>query len=327
METNYLAYFFWRLIGQLDVGKKNTNLIERPHTCMHAKKITTKISKRQDTPCNLRNKQAIVNKLRTPGHHLFLHHPWPQPCTTQAHPTKPTLPNQPPPQPITHLPANMVTRPPPGPTCVHCGATETPLWRAGPAGPKTLCNACGVRWRKHGTVIPRARRTAGSGGGGGRGGEGGAKGGGGGGTGGVAKVGVSKKPTGGAAGGGVSKKAKATRENAGVSRRERELQRENEREAPVRFATPTPVPASGRMQYDSIFSGLMVVPRRGVGAGGIGRPVPMPSPSPPPVSAAQAVYVEERHAPSPSPSPPPFPVYREAGKGLGLLLEAAAAEE
>jgi len=32
--------------------------------------------------------------------------------------------------------------------CVSCGVTETPLWRAGPAGPKTLCNACGVRWRK-----------------------------------------------------------------------------------------------------------------------------------------------------------------------------------
>lgn len=24
----------------------------------------------------------------------------------------------------------------------------TPVWRAGPHGPKTLCNACGVRWMK-----------------------------------------------------------------------------------------------------------------------------------------------------------------------------------
>lgn len=24
----------------------------------------------------------------------------------------------------------------------------TPVWRAGPQGPKTLCNACGVRWGK-----------------------------------------------------------------------------------------------------------------------------------------------------------------------------------
>lgn len=43
--------------------------------------------------------------------------------------------------------------------CVHCGVTSTPLWRAGPAGPKTLCNACGVRWKKTGSVVPRAKRT------------------------------------------------------------------------------------------------------------------------------------------------------------------------
>ncbi|GIL44667.1 hypothetical protein Vafri_2184 [Volvox africanus] len=29
--------------------------------------------------------------------------------------------------------------------CVECGATSTPQWREGPMGPKTLCNACGVR--------------------------------------------------------------------------------------------------------------------------------------------------------------------------------------
>ncbi|GLC33194.1 hypothetical protein PLESTB_000360600 [Pleodorina starrii] len=29
--------------------------------------------------------------------------------------------------------------------CVECGATSTPQWREGPKGPKTLCNACGVR--------------------------------------------------------------------------------------------------------------------------------------------------------------------------------------
>ncbi|KAJ3183594.1 hypothetical protein HDU85_002023 [Gaertneriomyces sp. JEL0708] len=30
--------------------------------------------------------------------------------------------------------------------CRSCGATQTPLWRRGPEGTKTLCNACGVRW-------------------------------------------------------------------------------------------------------------------------------------------------------------------------------------
>lgn len=39
--------------------------------------------------------------------------------------------------------------------CVHCGSTETPLWRAGPDGPKTLCNACGVRYKKGKLVLFR----------------------------------------------------------------------------------------------------------------------------------------------------------------------------
>lgn len=32
--------------------------------------------------------------------------------------------------------------------CTWCSATKTPLWRAGPAGPRTLCNACGVRYTR-----------------------------------------------------------------------------------------------------------------------------------------------------------------------------------
>ncbi|KDP27875.1 hypothetical protein JCGZ_18955 [Jatropha curcas] len=33
-------------------------------------------------------------------------------------------------------------------SCADCGTTKTPLWRGGPAGPKSLCNACGIRSRK-----------------------------------------------------------------------------------------------------------------------------------------------------------------------------------
>ncbi|CAM8943269.1 unnamed protein product [Rhodiola kirilowii] len=33
-------------------------------------------------------------------------------------------------------------------TCVDCNTTKTPLWRGGPAGPRSLCNACGIRHRK-----------------------------------------------------------------------------------------------------------------------------------------------------------------------------------
>ncbi|KAF8077224.1 hypothetical protein N665_1054s0001 [Sinapis alba] len=32
--------------------------------------------------------------------------------------------------------------------CSDCNTTKTPLWRSGPRGPKSLCNACGIRQRK-----------------------------------------------------------------------------------------------------------------------------------------------------------------------------------
>ncbi|KAK9724216.1 hypothetical protein RND81_05G056100 [Saponaria officinalis] len=37
--------------------------------------------------------------------------------------------------------------------CADCGTSKTPLWRGGPAGPKSLCNACGIRSRKKIRVI------------------------------------------------------------------------------------------------------------------------------------------------------------------------------
>lgn len=47
-----------------------------------------------------------------------------------------------------------------GPTivksCELCGATQTPMWRRGPSGKGSLCNACGVRWasRRRGNRRP-----------------------------------------------------------------------------------------------------------------------------------------------------------------------------
>ncbi|KAG5065384.1 hypothetical protein AAZX31_04G050500 [Glycine max] len=38
---------------------------------------------------------------------------------------------------------NNITR-----VCADCNTTSTPLWRSGPNGPKSLCNACGIRQRK-----------------------------------------------------------------------------------------------------------------------------------------------------------------------------------
>ncbi len=33
-------------------------------------------------------------------------------------------------------------------TCRNCGTHQTPQWRCGPEGPRSLCNACGVRYKK-----------------------------------------------------------------------------------------------------------------------------------------------------------------------------------
>ncbi|CAL9110357.1 unnamed protein product [Musa acuminata var. zebrina] len=38
--------------------------------------------------------------------------------------------------------------------CADCRTTTTPLWRAGPSGPKSLCNACGIRYRKSRRAVP-----------------------------------------------------------------------------------------------------------------------------------------------------------------------------
>ncbi|KAI9081270.1 hypothetical protein K1719_036770 [Acacia pycnantha] len=40
--------------------------------------------------------------------------------------------------------------------CSHCGLQKTPQWRTGPLGAKTLCNACGVRY-KSGRLLPEYR--------------------------------------------------------------------------------------------------------------------------------------------------------------------------
>lgn len=47
----------------------------------------------------------------------------------------------------------------PSKRCTHCQITKTPQWREGPMGPKTLCNACGVRYRS-GRLLPEYRPAA-----------------------------------------------------------------------------------------------------------------------------------------------------------------------
>ncbi|XP_057548050.1 GATA transcription factor 5-like [Amaranthus tricolor] len=54
------------------------------------------------------------------------------------------------------VPSAVGENPPVQRRCTHCQVTKTPQWRAGPNGPKTLCNACGVRF-KSGRLFPEYR--------------------------------------------------------------------------------------------------------------------------------------------------------------------------
>ncbi|KAL2906540.1 GATA transcription factor 18 [Bienertia sinuspersici] len=44
--------------------------------------------------------------------------------------------------------------------CANCDTTSTPLWRNGPRGPKSLCNACGIRFKKEERRAAAATTTA-----------------------------------------------------------------------------------------------------------------------------------------------------------------------
>ncbi|OAY79926.1 putative GATA transcription factor 22, partial [Ananas comosus] len=48
--------------------------------------------------------------------------------------------------------------------CSDCNTTKTPLWRSGPRGPKSLCNACGIRQRKARRAAMAAAAAAANGG-------------------------------------------------------------------------------------------------------------------------------------------------------------------
>ncbi|KAG8373698.1 hypothetical protein BUALT_Bualt11G0051700 [Buddleja alternifolia] len=50
--------------------------------------------------------------------------------------------------------------------CANCDTTSTPLWRNGPRGPKSLCNACGIRFKKEERRATAAAATSNGGGGG-----------------------------------------------------------------------------------------------------------------------------------------------------------------
>ena len=45
-----------------------------------------------------------------------------------------------------------------GVQCVHCGIKNARIWRTGPAGPRNLCDDCGISWR-HGKLLDGSEAT------------------------------------------------------------------------------------------------------------------------------------------------------------------------
>jgi hypothetical protein len=70
-------------------------------------------------------------------------------------PSKPAKKKEPPTTPAPNAAASAGE----GRRCLHCETDKTPQWRTGPLGPKTLCNACGVRY-KSGRLVPEYRPAA-----------------------------------------------------------------------------------------------------------------------------------------------------------------------
>ncbi|KAG0092883.1 hypothetical protein BGZ93_008122 [Podila epicladia] len=49
----------------------------------------------------------------------------------------------------TPIPKQIVNKPSEdGRACHYCGTRDTPMWRRGPDGTKTLCNSCGISWKR-----------------------------------------------------------------------------------------------------------------------------------------------------------------------------------
>ncbi len=90
-----------------------------------------RVAARADSPTQL---AAVVLQLRQ------------QPAAARARkkPRLPATPQQEGADANADADADADASPKPRRACVRCGVQKTPQWRAGPDGPKTLCNACGV---------------------------------------------------------------------------------------------------------------------------------------------------------------------------------------
>jgi len=88
------------------------------------------------TPVGLTQLSAVPTTVLTTPHYVAAPHADPASSVSSARMRKPFHKRRP-----AHMDKSMLF-------CHFCGRKETPEWRKGPAGPATLCNACGLQWAK-----------------------------------------------------------------------------------------------------------------------------------------------------------------------------------
>ncbi|MED6193333.1 hypothetical protein PIB30_018275 [Stylosanthes scabra] len=120
---------------QLEPNRANNSILN-PQLSVPAK---ARSKRSRGPPCNWNSRLLVVSS----------------PTTTSSSPSEPiTLPKKP----VARKKDNR-DEGGEGRKCLHCATDKTPQWRTGPMGPKTLCNACGVRY-KSGRLVPEYRPAA-----------------------------------------------------------------------------------------------------------------------------------------------------------------------
>ncbi|KAG2193674.1 hypothetical protein INT47_002316 [Mucor saturninus] len=136
----------WKTVGRPDTGYSATSFPPPFYDASprQAKRKYSKTNiKRQKKEANKENRLTTIPKLKEnmPLSTLPITSESPLSSSLSSSSLAPPPPPPPPPPPMA-IPLII-----PG-ACTQCQTTNTPLWRRGPFGFRTLCNACGLKWSK-----------------------------------------------------------------------------------------------------------------------------------------------------------------------------------